>query len=93
MNLVYSTNNNNDIVYINHFKRLCPIIYICQSFLNNYSITVNVTNIILKNTYNVNISILKKDLNAKCLELIMFLMMNLYIVSKYCTLINCDIVL
>ena len=36
----------------------------CYSVLNNYSIATNETNIILKNTYNVNTSILENDLNT-----------------------------
>ena len=32
--------------------------------LNNYSITINETNIILKNTYNVKTSILENYINA-----------------------------
>ena len=33
-------------------------------FFNNYSITFNETNVIIKNTYNVNTYILENDLNA-----------------------------
>ena len=36
----------------------------CQSFLSNYLITINETNKILKNTYNVITSILENYLNA-----------------------------
>ena len=64
----------------------------CQSFLSNYLITINETNKILKNTYNVITSILENYLNAIMSRINYVLMTNFKIIFKYCILINSNIV-